>query len=60
MIRARSMFFRENYQATKDYLLKLGATHVMTYDDLEDNRIQEKIKSLTLGKVCFMLPNLQR
>ena len=54
------MFFRENYQATKDYLLKLGATHVMTYDDLEDNRIQEKIKSLTLGKVCFMLPNLQR
>ncbi|KAF8737772.1 hypothetical protein AX14_012337 [Amanita brunnescens Koide BX004] len=41
---------RENYQATKDYLLKLGATHVMTYDDLEDNRIQEKIKSLTLGK----------
>jgi len=41
---------RANYKATEDHLLKLGATYVMTYDDLEDKRIREKVKSLTLGR----------
>jgi hypothetical protein len=49
------MWCRANYKATEDHLLKLGATRVMTYDDLEDKRIREKIKSLTLGKVCSVL-----
>lgn len=48
------MFCSKNFQATKDHLLKLGATHVMTYDDLEDKRIRERIRSLTLGKVWFI------
>ena len=51
----RLTWSRENYKATEDHLLQLGATHVMTYDDLEDKRIRDKIISLTLGKLCSVL-----
>ncbi|KAK2463717.1 hypothetical protein APHAL10511_004468 [Amanita phalloides] len=41
---------RANYKSLKDYLLKLGATRVMTYDELNDKGIRERIGALTSGK----------
>lgn len=38
--------------------MDLGATHVMTYDDLEDKSTFERVKEWTGGKVCADLISL--
>lgn len=49
---------RDNIEELKASLEKLGATHVLTYDELADKSVREKIKSWTQGKV--RLPPLRR
>ena len=44
--------YRDNIEELKGSLEKLGATHVLTYDELADKSVREKIKSWTQGKVC--------
>ncbi|KAG2011554.1 trans-2-enoyl-CoA reductase [Coprinopsis cinerea AmutBmut pab1-1] len=41
---------RDNIDRLKDQLTKLGATHVLTYDDLTDKSTRDKIKQWTGGK----------
>jgi NADPH:quinone reductase-like Zn-dependent oxidoreductase len=41
---------RDNIDQLKDQLTKLGATHVLTYDDLTDKSTRDKIKQWTGGK----------
>lgn len=41
---------RENLDELKQTLTKLGATHVLTYDELADKAVREKIKGWTKGK----------
>lgn len=43
---------RDNIGELKSSLEKLGATHVLTYDELADKSVREKIKGWTQGKVC--------
>ena len=42
---------RPDLEQTTEKLLSLGATHVLTYDQLSDRLIRDKIKSWTDGKV---------
>jgi len=46
-----SSFFRENFLDVERYLKSLGATHVITYDDLEDRSTSTRVKEWTGGKV---------
>ncbi|KAF9473358.1 NAD(P)-binding protein [Pholiota conissans] len=41
---------RPDIASLKDKLQKLGATHVLTYDELADKSVREQIKSWTGGK----------
>jgi len=43
---------RENFPDVEQYLKNLGATRVITYDELEDKSIYERAKGWTGGKVC--------
>ena len=43
---------REDFLDIERYLKSLGATHVITYDELEDKSIYELAKGWTGGKVC--------
>ena len=42
---------REDFPDVERYLKSLGATHVITYDDLEDKSISKRTKEWTGGKV---------
>jgi trans-2-enoyl-CoA reductase len=42
---------RENFSDVQKYLESLGATRVITYDDLEDRSISDRVKEWTGGKV---------
>jgi hypothetical protein len=42
---------RKDFSEVEQYLKSLGATQVMTYDDLEDKSISERVKGWTGGKV---------
>ena len=45
-------FRRDNFSDVEQYLKSLGATHVITYTDLEDESISERVKEWTGDKVC--------
>lgn len=47
---------REDLDGMKKYLTDLGATQVLTYDDLDDNSISERVTEWTSGKVCGPTP----
>jgi len=44
-------FLRENFPDVERYLKSLGATHVITYDNLEDKSASARVKEWTSGKV---------
>jgi len=46
-----SSSLREDFSDVERYLKSLGATHVITYDDLEDKSISKHAKEWTGGKV---------
>lgn len=45
------MAHRDSIEELKNSLKKLGATHVLTYDELADKSVRNKIKSWAQGKV---------
>lgn len=50
-------FHRENFSDTEQYLKGLGATHVVTYDQLEDKSFFERVKEWTGDKVGTEVPH---
>lgn len=48
---------KENFSEVEHYLKSLGANHVLTYDDLEDRSISERVKEWTEGKGIRLLLN---
>jgi trans-2-enoyl-CoA reductase len=43
---------RPELDSLKQKLYDKGATHVLTYDDIADKAIRERVKDWTRGKVC--------
>jgi len=48
---------RDDFPALRDQLTKLGATHVLTYDDLTDKSLRNNIKEWTAGKSISLMLN---
>jgi hypothetical protein len=45
-------FHRDDFSDVEQYLKNLGANHIITYGDLEDKSISDRVKEWTGGKVC--------
>lgn len=46
---------RDDLESLKEQLKSLGATEVLTYDDLNDKSFRERVKGITGGKVRLCL-----
>jgi len=42
---------RNDISKLKEHLQNIGATHVLTYEDLDDHRLRDKIRTWLDGKV---------
>jgi hypothetical protein len=47
-------FIRPELNSLKQKLCDKGATHVLTYEDIADKGIRERVKDWTGGKVCSL------
>lgn len=54
-----SYTFRADVDSLKDQLRSLGATQVVTYDELEDKSLRDTVKKWTDGKVCIINPEYE-
>jgi mitochondrial enoyl-[acyl-carrier protein] reductase / trans-2-enoyl-CoA reductase len=50
--------FRPDFDALQEQLKTLGANHVLTYDELEDKSLRQRVKEWTGGKVRLFLHNM--
>lgn len=48
---------RDNLDTLKEQLKSLGATEVLTYDELNDKKLRERVRTLTGGKEIRLLLN---
>ncbi|THH02685.1 hypothetical protein EW026_g208 [Hermanssonia centrifuga] len=48
---------RDDVESLKSHLVDLGATQVLTYDELEDKSIRDKVKQWTGGKQIQLMLN---
>ncbi|KAJ3556677.1 hypothetical protein NM688_g1894 [Phlebia brevispora] len=48
---------RDDLESLKRHLTNLGATQILTYDDLQDKTLREKVKEWTAGKPIRLMLN---